>query len=132
MICYARRTLSSSARLSNGPPWIEVLSNGVRDQGEWHVARAPMFRGITQLQRERDCNEGQHSAKRTAAAACLSGEPWSNDWTIVRAAKIQPAEALAHAIMWAHFRSELASEVFSATAVTGCPRFASGVGRQDR
>jgi hypothetical protein len=45
-------------------------------------------------------------------------EPWSNDWTIVRAATIQPAEALSHAITWAHFRSELAAEVFGATAVT--------------
>ena len=45
-------------------------------------------------------------------------EPWSIDWTVVRAIAIQPEEALAHAITWAHFRSELADEAFDAATVT--------------
>jgi len=45
-------------------------------------------------------------------------EPWSIDWTIVRAVAIQPDEALAHAVTWAHFRSELSGESFGAATVT--------------
>ena len=45
-------------------------------------------------------------------------EPWSIDWTIVRAVEIQPDEALAHALTWAHFRSELSGESFGAVTVT--------------
>jgi hypothetical protein len=45
-------------------------------------------------------------------------EPWSTDWTIVRAVAIQPDEALAHALTWAHFRSELSGESFDAGTVT--------------
>jgi hypothetical protein len=44
-------------------------------------------------------------------------EPWSDDWTIVRAIAIQPDEALAHALNWAHFRSELSNEAFDAATV---------------
>ena len=45
-------------------------------------------------------------------------EPWSNDWTVVRAISIEPADALAHALTWTHFRSELSSERFDPVAVT--------------
>ena len=45
-------------------------------------------------------------------------EPWSIDWTIVRAVAIQPDEALAHALTWAHLRSELSGESFDPVTVT--------------
>jgi hypothetical protein len=44
-------------------------------------------------------------------------EPWSNNWTIVRASAIQPSEVLAHALTWAHFRSELSGEAFDPATV---------------
>jgi hypothetical protein len=44
-------------------------------------------------------------------------EPWSNGWTVARANAIQAEEALAHAITWAHFRSELSGAAFDPASV---------------
>jgi hypothetical protein len=73
---------------------------------------------------------GQARALKVSAAAGVSvpssdlllllvyREPWSIDWTIVRAVAIGPDEALAHALSWAHLRSELSGESFDAVTVT--------------
>ena len=100
-----------------GPPGLKCFRTmcATRENGMWHAL--PCFG------QSRNFNVSEIATKDSIPKGELLlllvyREPWSNDWTIVRATTIQPAEALAHAVIWAHFRSELASEVFSATAVT--------------
>jgi hypothetical protein len=100
-----------------GPPGLKCFRTicATRENAKWHAL--PCF-GESRNFNVSEIATTDSIPKGELLLLLVYREPWSNDWAIVRATAIQPVEALAHAITWAHFRSELASEVFSATAIT--------------
>jgi hypothetical protein len=100
-----------------GPPGLKFFRTvcATRENARWHAL--PCF-GESRIFTVSEIATTDSIPDGELLLLLVYREPWSNDWAIVRATAIQPVEALAHAITWAHFRSELASEEFSAPAIT--------------